>query len=155
MSPCAGVRTPLLAVAVVLVASTALADRNLSGVKTLQCDFTLLTTVGWKDGVPLQESKPVTFSLRFQGINTTDGFATTVINDVPTEIIARLAGDYLHFIHMFMEEEGKLYVTTVFNKDSRPGRLKAVHTRHQLRDSLLPTYASAPEQYYGDCEAGG
>ena len=145
----------VLMIAVVLIGSGVRADRNLSGVKTLQCDFTLEASVAWaKDGVPTSEAKPATVSIRFDGINTTDGFARTLINDVPTEIIARLAGDHLHFIHMFMEEEGKLYVTSVFNKESRPGRLKAVHTRHQLRESLLPTYNMVPEQYYGDCEPG-
>ncbi len=152
MSADTRIRVVLLGV-FVLIGSNAYGQKNLSGVKSLQCDFTTVASVVWKDGAPHVESQPAAISLRFEGINTTDGFGTTVINDVPTEIIARLAGGYLHFIHMFLEDEGKLYVTTVFDKGSRPGRLKAVHTRHQLRDSLLPTYAAVPEQYYGDCEA--
>ena len=48
--------------------------------------------------------------------------------------------------------DGPLYITTVFNKESRAGKLKAVHTRHEYADVALPGFTSSPEQYYGECE---
>jgi hypothetical protein len=41
----------------------------------------------------------------------------------------------------------------VFDKETRAGRLQAVHTRHEYTAVSLPGFTSRPEQYYGDCEA--
>jgi hypothetical protein len=56
----------------------------------------------------------------------------------------------LHF--MQVTSPGALYTTTVFDQVSRPGKLKAVHTRHEWQAFALPGYSSRPEQYYGECE---
>ena len=62
----------------------------------------------------------------------------------------QLQGGYLHFMQVGLN--GFLYTTTVFDKVSKPGRLRAVHTRHEYTEINLPGYTSRPQQYYGDCE---
>jgi hypothetical protein len=54
-----------------------------------------------------------------------------------------------------MDAYGALYVTTVFNTESRPGKLQAVHTRHEYTPVSVPGFTSRPEQYYGDCDVIG
>ena len=48
--------------------------------------------------------------------------------------------------------DGPVYTTTVFQKETTGGKLKAVHSRHELFDFALPGFTSSPEQYYGECE---
>ncbi len=66
------------------------------------------------------------------------------------DIVTRYAGGYLHFIQSFLN--GPLYITTVFDKKTITGKLKAVHSRHEHTDVAVPGYTSTPEQYYGECE---
>jgi hypothetical protein len=61
----------------------------------------------------------------------------------------RLSQGTIHFVQAF--RDGPLYVTTIFAKESRDGKLKAVHTRHEYTDVSLPGFTSKPEQYYGEC----
>jgi hypothetical protein len=49
---------------------------------------------------------------------------------------------------------GPIYATTVFDAESRDGKLKAVHSRHELTEAVVPGFTSSPEQYYGECEIG-
>jgi hypothetical protein len=100
--------------------------------------------------VPQAELKTATLSLRFDSVNPDDGTARVVGAFGPSDIIVRLSGDTLHLIQSF--REGPLYATTVFPKETRAGRLQAVHTRHEFTDVSLPGYTSSPEQYYGDCQ---
>ena len=58
----------------------------------------------------------------------------------------------LHLVQAF--REGPLYVTTVFPKETRGGRLQAAHTRHEYTLVSMPGYTSRPEQYIGECELG-
>ena len=67
-----------------------------------------------------------------------------------SEIIAKLSGNILHLIESF--RDGPVYMTTVFSAETRPGKLKAVHTRHEYSDVSVPGFTSSPEQYYGECE---
>ena len=57
---------------------------------------------------------------------------------------------------MEVSRAGALRMTTVFGQESKPGRLKAVHTRTDYLRISMPGYESEPTvgQYYGDCEAG-
>ena len=49
---------------------------------------------------------------------------------------------------------GALFTTTVFNWETRDGKLMAVHTRHEYTDVSEPGLTLRPEQYYGECEVG-
>ena len=123
---------------------------RLQSVRTLDCTFTLNVVATWKSGVPQAEVKTSQLSLRFDSVNPDDGTARVVGMFGPSDIIVRLSGDTLHLIQSF--REGPLYATTVFPRETRAGRLQAVHTRHEFTEVSLPGYTSSPEQYYGDCQ---
>jgi hypothetical protein len=126
------------------------AHARFAGAKSIDCRFTSQAVGTWKNGAPQIEVKPSTLSLRFDGINTDDGTARVVGMFGPSDIIVRLSEDTLHLIQSF--REGPLYATTVFPKETQPGRFQAVHTRHEWTAVALPGYTSSPEQYYGDCQ---
>jgi hypothetical protein len=126
------------------------ARERLERVRTVDCTFTLNTVATWKSGVPQAEVKAAKLSLRFESVNPDDGTARVVGPFGPSDIIVRLSGDTLHLIQSF--REGPLYATTIFPKETRAGRLQAVHTRHEFTEVSLPGYTSSPEQYYGDCQ---
>lgn len=126
--------------------------RVLAAAKTLTCEFPVLAVGTWKNGEPEAEvnaKKPLV--LRFEEINSDEGTAQ-LIGGIgrPTEIVARLSGSMLNFIQVFAG--GPLYTTTVFASESRRGKLKAAHSRHEYFEFSLPGFTSRPEQYYGDCE---
>jgi hypothetical protein len=52
---------------------------------------------------------------------------------------------------MQMHGAGPLYTTTVIARETKDGRLMAVHTRHEYTDISLPGFTSRPEMYVGDC----
>jgi len=81
------------------------------------------------------------------------GTADAVGGGGKTHITVRVVGNYLNL--MQMDPYGALYVTTVFNTESRPGKLQAVHTRHEYTPVSVPGFTSRPEQYYGDCDVIG
>ena len=126
------------------------ARARLADVSSLDCTFTLNVVATWKSGVPQAVVKPTQLSLRFDSVNPDDGTARVVGIFGPSDIIVRLSGDTLHLIQSF--REGPLYATTVFPKETRAGRLQAVHTRHEFTEVSLPGFTSSPEQYYGDCQ---
>jgi hypothetical protein len=123
---------------------------QLAKVKRLKCVFPVHAVGTWKDGEPGAEVKMTNFSLQYESIDAEEGSARVTDRTGPVEITARLAGDNLHLMEILI---GALNVTTVFNKPSRAGKLKAVHTRHEYTDVAVPGYTSSPEQYYGECEA--
>jgi hypothetical protein len=137
-----------------LPAPQALAQRTveyrLAKVKSLKCAFSLYATGTWKEAEPQAELKPVKLALQFNDIDTDEGTAQAIGMFGPTHMIARLAVWSLHF--MEISSSGTLNITTIFDKETRNGRLKAVHTRHEYTDVSLPGFTSRPEQYYGDCE---
>ena len=118
--------------------------------KALRCTFQLNATGNWKGAAPDAVLKPSTLLLRFDAINTDEGTAELRNGSVASEITAQFSGGNLHFIQTF--RAGGLYVTTVFGKESRPGWLKAVHSRHEYFSVPLEGATSSPEQYYGECE---
>ena len=123
----------------------------LQDAKSVTCEFALMAAGNWgRDGAPTGGVKPATLKVAFSNIDTDVGDAETAGLTGSVPIITRFAGGYLHF--MRVDSSGFLHATTVFDKVSRPGKLKAVHTRHEYTDIALPGFTSRPEQYYGECE---
>ena len=147
-----GVRNLSWAVGLFLVGGAeAVAQNRLPGVTELSCSFSLVATGTWTDDItPSVELEPSRLRFRFVEIDT-DGATAEAEGDFGgSHIITRLSGDYLHFVQMF--RSGPLYTTTVINRETTDGRLKAVHTRHEYNDFRLEGHTSRPEHYYGDCE---
>jgi hypothetical protein len=126
--------------------------KKLAEVKTLNCAFTVLATGTWKAGEPQSEVKPSKLTLKFDHINSDEATARLVGAFGPSDIVVRFLEGTLHFVQIF--RAGPLYTTTVFPKEARPGKLQAVHTRHEWSEVSLPGFTSRPEQYYGECELG-
>jgi hypothetical protein len=124
----------------------------LGSAKTLTCTFQQVATARWTNGALQTQMKPANLRLAFKSINVDEGTAGLVGQFGRSEIIAKFTGSTLHLIESF--RDGPLYITTVFAKESTPGRLQAVHARHEYADVVLPGFTSSPEQYYGDCEVG-
>ena len=125
-------------------------DSKLASVKTLQCTFPLIANGTWKNGKAEAVVKPATLTMKFVSINTDEGSAQLDGGSGTYDIIVRYASGYLNFIQSF--RDGPMYTTTVFQKETTGGKLKAVHSRHELFDFALPGFTSSPEQYYGECE---
>jgi hypothetical protein len=117
--------------------------------KSLSCVFPIVTTGAWNKGEAAAEVKPASLSIRFTSIDIDEGTARAIGSFGPSDIIVKLSERTLHFLQMF--RAGPLYTTTVFDSESRSGKLKAVHTRHEYTDVSLPGFTSKPEQYYGEC----
>jgi hypothetical protein len=120
-------------------------------VKSVTCEFSLSVTGTWSAGEPHAAIKADHLTLRYDSIDTDGGTARIVGsgNAGPSDIVVKLTLGTLHFVQSFID--GPLYVTTVFPKETRRGRLQAVHTRHEFTEVSLPGFTSRPEQYYGDC----
>ena len=125
-------------------------EATLAAAKRLKCAFRLEATMTWKDGAPQGELKPVTLIVQFEDINADESTARMLSNFGTYDMIVRLVGGSLHFIQPL--RSGALYTTTVFAKENRPGKFKAVHSRHEYVEIVLPGFTSRPEQYYGECE---
>ena len=123
---------------------------QLETAQRLDCVFPLIATGTWADGKPQAEVKPTDLSFQFDSIDPDEGVADAVGLFGPSHIVARLSGESLHF--MQVGRSGPLYVTTVFARESRDGKLIAVHTRHEFTPASVPGFTSRPEQYYGECE---
>jgi hypothetical protein len=125
----------------------------LQAASTVSCEFTLMAAGNWdRAGAPTAGTKPAMLKVSFANIDTEVGDAETAGLTGTVHIVARFAGGYLHLFRV--DSSGFLHATTVFDKVSRPGKLKAVHTRHEYTDIALPGFTSKPEQYYGECEIG-
>lgn len=138
------------------IPSYAGAQANLDGIKKMTCTFSLLASGTWTAGVARasvnQSGRPLV--LRFDMIDvdggSADAFGAFVGVELASPIIVQRLGDGLQFTQML--RSGPLYATTVFNQESRPGKLKAVHVRHESSPVAVPGFTSTPEQYYGECE---
>ena len=115
---------------------------RLASVRTVDCTFMLNAVATWKNGVPQAEVKTTQLAVKFDEVNADDGTARVVGMFGPSDIIVRLSGDTLHLIQSF--RDGPLYATTVFPKETRQGRLQAVHTRHEFTEVTLPGYNIEP-----------
>ncbi len=125
------------------------AQDRLATARTAACTFPLIATATWTDGDPEADVTPSDLSFRFEAIDTEDATAEAVGPFGASHIITRLSGEYLHFLQMF--QAGPLYSTTIFDTETRDGKLMAVHTRHEYTQVSLPGFTSRPEQYYGEC----
>jgi hypothetical protein len=104
---------------------------------------------GWQDGAARADVRSTDLTVVFAKINTDEGTAESIGRFGRSEIVARLSAGTMHFMQSFTD--GPLHVTTVFDGETRSGRLKAVHTRHEYADVHVPGFTSNPEQYYGEC----
>lgn len=123
---------------------------KLGTAKSLKCTFPLVAIGTWVSGKPEANVKPASLVLQFIDINTDEGSAKMEASVGAYDITVRYAGGYLHFIQSFLD--GQLYTTTVLEKATSGGKLKAMHSRHEYTDISLPGFTSSPEQYYGECE---
>jgi hypothetical protein len=136
---------------VITVSSNAQSPREqLATASIVDCTFTVNAVATWSNGAPQPQIKASHLDLRFESVNPDEGTARVIGTFGPSDIIVRLSGDTLHLLQAF--REGPLYATTVFPKETRAGRLQAVHTRHEFTEVSLPGFTSSPEQYYGDCK---
>jgi hypothetical protein len=123
---------------------------KLGTAKSLKCTFPIVAVGKWTAGKPEASVKPASLVLQFVDINTDEGSAKMEASVGAYDITVRYAGGYLHFIQSFLD--GQLYTTTVLEKPTTGGKLKAMHSRHEYTDISLPGFTSSPEQYYGECE---
>src|SRR5262245_50393383 len=127
------------------------AKGKLATAKKMKCTFPLMAIGTWSGEQPKAEAKPSKLVLQFEDINADEGTARLEGSVGGTyDIVVRYAGGYLHFIQSFLD--GPLYTTTVLEKQTSGGKLKAMHSRHEYTDIALPGFTSSPEQYYGECE---
>jgi hypothetical protein len=104
----------------------------------------------WKSGAAEASTKPAKLVVGFNAVDVQDGTAEAVGDSGKSHITVRLLGSYLHL--MQLDPYGALYVTTVFDTETRAGRLQAAHSRHEYTPVSLPGLTSRPEQYIGECE---
>ena len=146
----------VFAAAMLLAVTTAAQVPNppaprLVAITSLKCTFPVLATGTWNAGEPLASTKTAKLAVAFTSIDTEQGTADAVGGSGKSHITVRVIGNYLNL--MQMDPYGALYVTTVFNTETRVGKLQAVHTRHEYTPVTVPGFTSRPEQYYGECEA--
>jgi hypothetical protein len=126
------------------------ASERLAKATSLKCTFTAMAVADWKDGDASVVTKPAKLSVSYTNVDTEAGSADAVGDSGKSHITVRVLGAYLHF--MQLDPYGALHVTTVFDRESRGGRLRAAHSRHEYLPTPVPTLTSRPEQYVGDCE---
>ena len=124
-------------------------ERRLADATRIDCRFTTLATGTWEDEVPSATVAPVDLEAAFFDINVDEGTAEAEGRFGATFIVVRYAHGYLHF--MQMSDAGPLHLTTVLAQETTDGRLKAVQTRHEYSQTILPGFTSRPEMYVGDC----
>jgi hypothetical protein len=125
-------------------------QQRLAKATSLECTFSIMSKGNWKSGAPSADVTPASVAVGFKNINVDEGTA-----DLEGKlggnslIVVRYSNDYLHL--MQSQGDGPLYVTTVFAREAKEGRLMAVHTRHEYTLVSLPGFTSRPEMYLGDC----
>ncbi len=123
---------------------------KLFAARVVNCTFTTMASGTWNSGVAVAETRASKLSFGFDQIDADQGTARVIGAFGPSDIIVRFSLGALHFVQAF--REGPLYATTIFPQESRDGKFKAVHTRHEFTEVRLPGFTSRPEQYYGECE---
>ncbi|HLQ77099.1 MAG TPA: hypothetical protein VK210_07075 [Terriglobia bacterium] len=122
----------------------------LATAKSIKCTFTQMAVGTWGDKGPEVKVKPFNLELQFDAINTDEGTAEFKSSYGKYDIIVKYSEGYLHFIQSFLN--GPLWTTTILEKKTAGGKLKAMHSRHEFTDYALIGFTSSPEQYYGECE---
>lgn len=128
---------------------TGTVQQRLANATRLDCRFSVLTTGSWEDDTPSATVAPVEFEASFFDIDIVGGTAEADGRFGSSYIVVRYSGEYLHLMQMI--DIGPLYLTTVLAKETKPGRLMAIHTRHEYVASRYPEFAERPEMYLGDC----
>src|SRR5947208_5188248 len=135
-----------LSVSVAVPAATLSAQdsskNRLNGVKSLACTFTLVASGTWNEGEPKADVKPAKLSIAYDAINVEDGTARAIEGSGTLDMIAKLSLWNLHLL--WIGSEGAVYLTTVFDRETKGGKLRAVHTRHEYTDISLPGYTARP-----------
>jgi len=134
---------------VVLLASSAHAQADLSTVTRIECRFPRMAVGTWTDEGVTAEIRDADLVLEFQSINADEATAQMASDFGNFDIIVRYADGYLHFIQSFLD--GPLHSTTVLEETMPDGSWKAMHSRHEFAAFALPGFTSSPEQYYGTC----
>lgn len=130
----------------------ALAQR-LATTTGLSCTFSVLATGAWTNGKPRAKVTPAKLVVTYVNVDVDEGTASTEGQLAGASfIVVRYSRGYLHL--MQMQSTGPLYTTTVLAKETKDGRLMAVHTRHEYTDVIVPGFTSSPEMYMGDCALG-
>ena len=150
-------RLPVLVPCLILVLCAGAAPRaqnrvlqqRLAEAKSVTCTFATMATAAWTDGVASAAVVPSKRTVSFTNVNLDEGTADSASDFGDSFIVVRYSGDYLHL--MQTHGSGQLYTTTVLARETKEGRLMAVHTRHEYTDVRLPGYTSRPEMYVGDC----
>jgi hypothetical protein len=124
-------------------------ERRLGAATTLECSFDTLATGDWANGTPSATVTTTELTAKFFDINIDEGTAEAESKFGASFIVVRFAHGYLHI--MQMSDAGPLYLTTVYARESSPGRLLAIHTRHEYLPTRLPGFTSRPEMYIGTC----
>jgi hypothetical protein len=122
----------------------------LAKARSIKCTFPLMAVGTWGATQPEAKIQTAKVELEFVGINADEGTAELKSGYGKYDIIVRYAEGYLHFVQSFLN--GPLHTTTVLEKKTASGKLKAMHSRHEFTDFALPNFTSSPEQYYGECE---
>jgi len=130
-----------------------LGAQSLAKATHVKCTFNQMAVGNWAAAGAEVKTKPASLTLEFEGINADEGTAQLKAVVGKYDITVRYASGYLHFIQSFLD--GPLYTTTILEKKTSSGKLKAMHSRHEFTDFALPGITSSPEQYYGECEVLG
>jgi hypothetical protein len=131
---------------------TAGLQQRLSKATSLNCTFPIVATGTWESGTAVAKTGASKLTVTFKDINVDDGTAdtgSTLSASASTLVVVRYSNDYLHL--MQSQHDGPLYTTTVIARETKDGRLMAVHTRHEYTQISLPGFTSRPEMYVGDC----
>ena len=126
-----------------------------TGATSVSCSFSLRTTSTWNGDQPAAETKPATLTLKFEDLNIDEGTGRVVVTGASGtgQLIVKAENGNLHFVQLFLA--GALHVTTVFTGETKDGKAKAIHSRHEFTPVMLPGFTSRPEQWVGQCEPGG
>lgn len=115
----------------------------------IECLFTRKVTTVWDEGAPSVTVDAADFELAFFDIDIEAGSAEAEGRFGDEFIVLRYADGYLHFMQMF--RDGPLYVTTIIARETVPGRIMALHSRHEFSPSIAAGFTRLPETYLGDC----
>ncbi len=153
MSKFRGALLPIVPLATFMVTSalgeTDSPEQRLEKAKRLDCTFSAVATATWDEGIPSAAETPATLEASFFDIDIAGGTAEAGGRFGASFIAVRYAHGYLHLIQTY--DAGPLYVTTIFARETAPGRFAAVHVRHEYTQTRLPGFTSRPELYAGDC----
>jgi hypothetical protein len=123
----------------------------LTSIGSLQCRFSLTSSVLWKEGKPDVRTEARESRVSIANIDIQDGTA-----EVPGPRGRRFATAMLSDGSLFVmeSEPGALHVTTVFAIESSPGKLKAVRAEYSYVFLTVPPFVPDPavSHSYGECE---